>query len=397
MLYLGLGSSLWVGLLSAILSAVSAALFFRLLLPLGQARAAVGTLALSFTPAVYVASLGALDYIWGLTFFLAATLCVLSKRIFFAAVFLGLAAACRPTYAFAIIPLALLHIGYRPERLRQSVVWRQLAVLAAGSGLIALIFFVPAIVEIGAKVIRMPNSTPPWWLHLAYNGTLGVFGIVGSVAVTSSVVIALMYRRRGIPLPPNIGLPRDGWAFTTVILYALLFLRLPDQAFYLLPALLGLYWLLCRYTPHSVLWAMMALMLVSNFFLRIAYDNQRAVTLALNGPVIQEVLIQDERRCLVDLVKRKLEATPGDFDYVIVGYIMPQFLFEVGAPLSDRILYNVRPDRDGRLVAAETGPINARTRLLLLDRTTTQQSDFSILPEGRAAILDSYQDCPSYQ
>jgi hypothetical protein len=394
MLYLGLGSSVWIGLLSAILSGVSAALFFRLLLPLGQTRAVAGTLALSFTPVVYVAGLGALDYLWGLTFFLAATLCMLSRRIWLSAVFLGLAAASRPTYALAIVPLALLYVGYELKRLRQPVAWRQLAALALGSGLIALTFFLPVILDIGNMMIRMPRPAPPWWEHMAYNGSLGLFGIIGFVGVACAVVLALINKRRGITVPTTVGRELDGWALTVLIVYALLFVRLPDQSFYLMPALLGLYWLLCRYTPQRMLWAMVALLLVSCFFLRTGHDRLRALTVTMNGPVIYDIQVQDERRCVAAVVKRRLEASPDGLDYVIAGYSTSQLLVEIGAPLSDRILYAVRPDRDGRLLDLERGPpIPVHARLLLLDRATAQQSGVWPLPEGWAAVLDSYQDC----
>jgi hypothetical protein len=40
------------------------------------------------------------------------------------------------------------------------------------------------------------------------------------------------------------------WALTDLFLYGLLFVQLPDEASYLMPALLGLYWLLCRCAPQ---------------------------------------------------------------------------------------------------------------------------------------------------
>jgi hypothetical protein len=400
MLYLGLGSSVWIGLMSAILSGVSAALFFRLLLPLGRTRAVAGALALSFTPVVYVASLGALDYIWGLTFFLAATSCMLSSRIWLSAVFLGLAAASRPTYALAILPLALLYVGYDLKRLRQPTVWRQLAPLALGSGLIAVTFFVPEFLANPnrATLIHMPNAVPPWWQHVAYSGSVGLFGIIGFVGVACAIVLALINKRRGIPVPTTVDRQLEGWALTVLILYALLFARLPDQPYYLIPALPGLYWLLCRYTPHRMLWVMVALLLASCFVLRIGYDRQGAVALTINGPVVREIQIQDERRCVEAVVKRRLEASPDGLDYVIAGYSKPQLQVEIGAPLSDRMLYSVRPDRDGRLLEDEqpgwqAGPIPDHARLLLLDLAIAQPSAVSSVLKGRTAVLDTYQDC----
>ena len=238
MVYLGLGSSTGIGLISALLSGVSAALFFRLLLPLGRSRATAGTLAMSFMLVVYVASLGAMDYLWGLTFFLAATLSALSSRIWVTALFLGLAAASRPTYALAIIPLALLYVGCDLRQLRKPVAWSQLAALALCSSLIAMAFFLPAFLEIGVQTT--PALIRGHWRYVAYNGSLGLFGIIGFIGVACAVVLAWINKRRGVALPYLLGRALNGWALTVLILYALLFIQLPNDAAYVIPLTAGI-------------------------------------------------------------------------------------------------------------------------------------------------------------
>lgn len=388
MLYLGAGS-FGIGLISAVLSGASAALFFQLLLPLGRTRAVAGTLALSLTPVFYVAGLGSMDYLWGLTFFLAATLCMLSGRVWLAAIFLGLAAASRPSYALAIIPLGLLYVDYDLRQLRNPVVWRHLAALALCSGLITLAFFLPAFLNIGVQVPKVYGN----WAYVAYNSTLGLFGFAGFVGVACAVVSAWINKRRGIPLPDFVGRKLNGWALTVLILYGLIFVQLPDEASYLMPALLGLYWLLCRYARYIMLWVLTALLLVSCFLFSL--DRHQGIKgFNMSGPVIREIEIQNERSCVAAVVKRKLAASPDGLDYVIVGAYRPQLLVQVGAPLSERVLYTVRPASDGKLVDTERVPLPSNARLLLLDRTTNQQSEEWPIPEGRVAVMDSYQDCP---
>jgi hypothetical protein len=388
MLYLGVGSSLGIGLISALLSGASAALFFHLLLPLGRTRAVAGTLAMSFTPVVYIAGLGAMDYMWGLTFFLAATSCMLSRRVWWAAIFLGLAAASRPSYALAILPVGLLYVDYDLRQLRNPVVWRQLAALVLCSGLIALAFFLPAFLNVGVQTPKVYGN----WEYLAYNGSLGLFGIAGFAGVACAVVSAWINKRRGIPLPDPLGRKLNGWALTVLVLYGLLFVRLPDEASYLMPALLGLYWLLCRYARHIMLWVLTTLLLASCFFFSLD-RRQGIMSFNMSGPVIREIDTQNERSCVAAVVKHKLAASPDGFDYVIAGAYRPQLLVEVGAPLSERILYTVRPDSGGKLVDTEGVPIPNNARLLLLDRVTNQQSEVWPIPEGRASVLDSYKDC----
>lgn len=389
MIHLGAGSSWGIGLLSALLSGAAAALFFHLLVPLGRARAVAGTLAMSFTPVVYVAGLGAMDYLWGLTFFLAATVCMRSNRVWPAAFFLGLAAASRPSYALGIIPLALLYADFDVRRFRRPEVLRQLAVLALASGLIALAFFLPAFLNVG---VRSPERYGDW-KYLAYNSTLGLFGVIGLVGVGCAVVSAWRNRRGGVPLTAPLGQRLDAWAVTVLAVFGLLFVWLPDEASYLIPALPGLYWLLCRYANQIALWAATVLSLLSCFLFSVDRSAGTA-GFALRGPVIREVTVQNERTCVAAVVRRSLASSPDGLDYVIVGSYRPQLLVELGPPLSGRLLYTVRPDGDRRLVDTEGVVFPDDARLRLLDRAADQQLRAWPQSGRRVAALDSRADCP---
>ena len=386
MLHLGVGSSVWIGVLATLLSAASAALFLRLLLPLGRSRAVAGALAISFTPVVYVAGFGAMDYVWGLTFFLAATFCMRSGHLWWTATFLGFAAASRPTYALAIVPLAVLYVNGDVGRLRSAAVWRRLAGLAGWSGSIALAFFLPAFLAVGVQTPTVYGD----WKSLVYNVSVGLFGVVGVAGMAGAVVAAWIHRRRAAK-PAEFGEhDLNGWAITTLALYGLLFVRLPDEASYLVPALLGVYWLLCRYTPHAVLWCLTASLALSCFVLAVDRDHG-GVRVTVGGPVLREIAVQDERRCVAGVVARELAGNGGS--YVIAGADRPQLLLEVGVPLADRILYSVRPVDDGRLVDTERVPLPDDARLLLLDRAADQQSAEWPIPAGRVSVLRTHPEC----
>ena len=182
MLWLGLGDSWWVSLGTALMSGLTAFWLLPAFLPLGREKALPLSLAFAFTPVVFVASLGAMDYLWASAFFLAATWCAWRGRLLGAAVLLGLAAACRPTYALGYIPLALMLIDLRLSSLRTRETWRKLIVLAAVSGGLTLAFFVPALLEIGATVFKMPPQHPPSVQQLVFIPTVGVFGSPDSLS-----------------------------------------------------------------------------------------------------------------------------------------------------------------------------------------------------------------------
>jgi len=396
MLRIGLGSAFWIGLSSSILSGLSAALLFRLCGPLGSVRALLATLALSFTPEVYVAGLGAMDYLWGLTFFLGASLCAFSGRVWRTALLLGLAAASRPTYALGFIPLALILIEFDLKRLTQLDVWKKLVTLGLVSGGITLAFFVPVIMEIGERVIKVPESEGSRLQLVIYNSTLSLFGVAGFFAVAVAIVLAWRHRAQGVTLSARQSRQLDGWAWTLVVLYGLLFVRLPDEGSYLMPALLGLYWLLARYAPLKMLWGLAVTLALSCFLLRLGHDVHHARTLLLGGPVAHELALQHERRCVASVVKQRLAESPDGLDYVVTAEYRPQLLVEIGPPLASRVLYTVRPakDQSGQLVDTEGVPMAKGARLILLDRATVQQADAWGVPDGLMTKLDSYKACP---
>lgn len=396
MLHFGLGSAFWIGLSSSILSGVSAALLFRLYQPLGTARALPAVLAMSFTPEVYVAGLGAMDYLWGLTFFLGASLAAMGGRVWTTALLLGLAAASRPTYALAFIPLALILIRFDLQQLKQSAAWRRLAILALVSGSLTLAFFVPAIMEIGMKVVKVPDSEGSRLQMAVYNSTVSLFGLAGFLAMVLAVVTAWLNRRKAQALSATQGCQMDGWAWSLMLLYGLLFLRLPDEGSYLMPALLGLYWMLARHTPMKFLWVLAVSLALSCFFLRLGHDSHHARKILLSGPVAHELSLQHERRCVARVVKDRLAASPDGLDYIITAEYRPQLKVEIGPPLAARVLYLVRPakDQSGRLVDTEDVPIAPGARFILLDRARVQQANAWEVPKGLMGSLDSYTACP---
>jgi hypothetical protein len=75
----------------------------------------------------------------------------------------------------------------------------------------------------------------------------------------------------------------------------------------------------------------------------------------MSGPVIREIGVQHERAVRRGRCEAEIGASPDGFDYVIVGWYLPQLRVAVGEPLSKRILYRVQSGHDGRLVEHRRG------------------------------------------
>lgn len=360
MLWAGLGSSWWIGLVTAILSGVAAALIYQLFSPLGPIRAAAGAVAFAFTPEVFVSSISAMDFMWGVAFFLAATLCVSKHRIWWCALFLGLAVASRLTYVVAVIPLVLLYVEFNLGRLRRLSTWREIVPPGVLAAAIAAVFYLPAFLTKGVQMFRMADSGT--LLRIPYEASVGMFGVIGSIAVAAAVVSVLVGR------PRLAGF--DWWAITVITLWAVLFIRLPHDASYLFPALIGLYWLLCRYAKVVMLWLMSASLVVSCFVLR--FDgSEREFSPA--GPVIWSLQAQAERDCIAQAVASRIGES--DNNYVVAGYLRPQLRIRIGAPLSERILHFVRPE-DGRLRDNDGVQFPADANLWVVDWSLKDQRAF---------------------
>ncbi|MGE5450909.1 MAG: glycosyltransferase family 39 protein [Acidobacteriota bacterium] len=121
-LKMGLDGPLWLSLPSVLLSAIASLFIFLLALPKGKWVAAAVSLLFAFTPVVFVGSLGAMDYMWGIAFFLAACLVMLRGNWVASGVLLGLAAASRPTYALGFLPLACMLLDFDFRRCQLEAV-----------------------------------------------------------------------------------------------------------------------------------------------------------------------------------------------------------------------------------------------------------------------------------
>lgn len=384
----------WVaGLMSAALSGAAASLSALILSPLGWWRAAAGALLLAFTPVVFVASFVAMDYIWGLSFFLAATFCVLNARWTWAAVWLGLAAASRPTYAACFLPLAAAGLMAEGLPWLSIAAWRRLVPLGLLSGSITLAFFVPVLQEIGLRAVTAPAASVHSPVMMAYTATLLLFGLIGFLAVAAGVPLAWWHRQNGAKLPAQQSRALTAWSWLLMGLYGALFLLLPDEASYLMPALLGLYALIARYNPRAVLAALVVAMLASNFLLSMARGPSGKPALVTEGPVLREVALQKRRACVSELARQHFAQAPAN-EWLIAAEYRPQLMVELGPQYAGRILYTVTKQPDGPWVDAEAGPVPPGAQFILLDRAQAQQADAMPLPPGAAKVLNTAPQCP---
>ena len=219
---------------TALLSVVAAIFFALSVKALGARDYALAGLALAFTPIVFINSVNLLDYVWALSFMMGSLYFVLLPCPLLAGMFLGLAAACRITSLVALIPLGLmLSAGKRKDTLRNILK------VALAASIVAAAAFFPVVLEYGPRFFRFYEGEHDTSYVIIRRATEHVWGRVGLLAMAGAAlghILSTSRARAATAIPPDV--PR---AYVAAWLLAIglelaLYLRLPSEAGYLIPA-----------------------------------------------------------------------------------------------------------------------------------------------------------------
>ena len=246
--------------LSAIFSAIAATAFAAIARELDGRDSLLAALAFAATPILFISSVSSKDYIWAVAFVLLAILSALHQRPVLAGMFLGLATGCRITSLSMLFPVALI-VFSRSDR-HQGIA--SVTKVAGVSLITAIIAFSPVWLRYGTAFWRFYEHARPDWLTILSRGTLEVWGTVGLTGMVLAAPTLIARRRIGrsaddatlkpkaqdliaarLELSSPTGLVDPPWSRSkwTVVALGLwlaitvaVYLRLPDQAGYLLPA-----------------------------------------------------------------------------------------------------------------------------------------------------------------
>jgi len=250
----GLGA-LGINLVTALLSVIATLLFHRVARRLALPHPFLLALGFAFLPIVFVHSVDAMDYLWALAFALAAVELVLAGKPALAGGCLGIATGCRLTSIALLVALVpLLEPG---RRVRDGV---RMAVVALVVGAFC---FIPVLATYGPGYLRFTPTHYPRALYIAKAFTIDLFGVVG----LAGLVVALIgpWNRAGAP-----AWRRMHWAtLAALAVYIVLFLRLPDDAAYLLPVIPFVLWSLATLLPPKRVAILALALAASGFVLRL--------------------------------------------------------------------------------------------------------------------------------
>src|SRR5205823_4855240 len=138
----------------------------------------------AFAPMIWINSSITLDYLWGVTFILAAYLAVLKGRPLLGGVLLGLAVGCRPTSALMALPFFVLLARERRPR--------PVLEFFAAMGVTSLLVFAPVMLNYRLSFLNFFDLRPTWG---KFARTLGVEAF-GLAPLAGMLVVALLSWRR---------------------------------------------------------------------------------------------------------------------------------------------------------------------------------------------------------
>ncbi len=216
--------------------------------------AGVLTPTFAFLPLLWFTSAQTLDYSWALTLLLAAYLALVHDKAVLAGLLLGLAGGCRVTYLVFALPLALLlwQRGSLSPPLR----------FAATTAVTWLTVFSPIWLRYGTAFWNFYDLRPSWgdFFHALTEGAVGLMPLV-----VLGICLALSSRElRRLPARLRRDPVMAAWALIAV-LTLFVFVRLPLQTYYLMPAAPFLLLLLARTMRRPLLLVICVALVVGGF------------------------------------------------------------------------------------------------------------------------------------
>ena len=281
----------------------------------------------AFTPAFFIAGTYTIDYAWSLAFIMGSFYFLTERKLLVAGILLGMAVGCRITSGVFLIPWAMmLWSGMdRNEWIKQ--------VLRIGipAGLIGIAWYIPAYLNYGTSFFDYSDQFPyPPMAKVIYKATIGVFGLLGILAMTIALINWLRRKDKSALQVPTLVSPRRMTLVIGVIilLHIISYLRLPQKSGYMLAMVPFVLLLITMYSSPKTIRIVTVLFVLSSFLFSINISDglrgSESSSLAVkfnvsgqeifldpvSGPIFSE---QSKRRNKMDYtahIRGMIETTP---------------------------------------------------------------------------------------
>jgi hypothetical protein len=263
------GNGPWLyNFFSAVCSVFCFILFYLICKKLTIKNYAWASLAMAFTPVVYINSTCTIDYLWALLFAITSFYALIHQRLFWSAFFLALAVGCRINSAILYIPFILWIYHHQNKQLKLLDFFK----FSFTFGVVTLLCFAPIIQVYGWKFFSYSDQFPyPPIPKILYKASIGVVGLPAFLLI---IILLFRYLKR-IKLahfPPSFH-----YLFLTLLVLQIgAYLMLPQKSAYLMLLVpFGIIWMAYLLPQkHFILFCIS--IVFSSFFLSVNLtDNLR--------------------------------------------------------------------------------------------------------------------------
>ncbi|MDQ3050274.1 MAG: hypothetical protein M3Q95_05260 [Bacteroidota bacterium] len=258
----------WVlNLLTAIVSSAGVFCFMKTMVKLQLPNVVPCGIALSFVPVFFINSTNVMDYNWALSLVMLSFYLMVSGRYLWAGIILGVACGFRITAGAMVIPFAFWHFMTHRS-------FKQVFISGMLTTVTAIICFFPAFKVYGSTFFTYYEYFPyPPMLKNLYKGTVGAWGIPGTIAITFALVISFRNWLRLTPSQKKSLFPVVLLCTSTILLYTYSFLRIPQKTAFVLPVIPFLILLFALFLNKKEIILLSATMVFSCFFFGINLDD----------------------------------------------------------------------------------------------------------------------------
>ncbi|MCD6531028.1 hypothetical protein J7K99_01120 [bacterium] len=185
----------------------------------------------AFSPVVYIASTTTMDYMWAMAFIMVSYYLLINRKHMFSALFLGIATGCRISSAAITLPFAIMTFVNEKDRHSRIL---DIAAFMGITAIVTIIFYYPIYTIYGKEMFKFPVGGRPLPSELSQLfGNLGFAAITLSVFISSIIQIKTDCKKIIKKFSKNTA---KLW-LTIVIIYTILYLDMPHEPGYLIPAL----------------------------------------------------------------------------------------------------------------------------------------------------------------
>ncbi len=321
----------WVAtnLATALISLFGVWLFARIVTHLRLPHAGLVTLGFAFTPLLIINSVATMDYMWALTCILGAYYLTLQRQPLLAGALIGAAMGFRLQSAVAGVPLAYL--------MWRDGDWRRVLPFGAAAGAVVAAAFTPVFAAYGLRFYDFYDAPVLYQDVIRLLGKESL-GVIGSLGVLVGFVASL---RRLQALPEDaVRDPQVGAWLIAIVLYFVVFFRLPHEIAYLIPVFPFGLLLMAKYFRREVMAGVIACIVlagavditnIGDGLSPSAFSSARIG----GGLLVSNVQTQENQRKFVELLMR--EPVP-DHSVVMAGFVYPQLAMRNKDRLDMRIL-----------------------------------------------------------